>query len=328
MIHPLSLACLPTPLHPLRRASARLGVEIWIKRDDLTGAALSGNKVRKLDFLMADALASGATSVITTGAVTSNHARATAIAGRQLGLQPVLMLRGQPPAVAEGNLLLDALVGSEIHYVTPEDYVHREARMAALADARRATGDRPYIIPEGGSNAIGALGYVRAARELSTQALAEGLRFDVAFCAVGSGGTLAGLAMGGLAGTSVLGVAVCDDKTTFSARVLAIAAEAGERWGLGLTDGWEVVEGFQGRGYGLSRPEELAELRLLAREEGILLDPVYTGKAWFALANLARDGKLGKRVLFWHTGGLLGLFGRGAELLDATPDPRSAPGGS
>lgn len=309
MVPTVSLARLPTPLHPLRRLSAELGVEVWCKRDDLTGAALSGNKVRKLEFLLADAQRSGADVVITTGGIQSNHARATAVAARELGLRPVLLLRGEPPPVPDGNLLLDRLLGAEVHWCTPDEYrARRNERMAEIADELRAGGERPYVVPEGGSNGLGALGYVRAAEEV-----ADGqARFDHVVCAVGSGGTLAGLALGPDVGR-VHGVAVCDDRATFSARVRAIAAEAG----LGLPpegERWEVTEGYQGPGYGVATAEVWDTIAHVARLEGLVLDPVYTGKAMHALVSEARAGRWRGRLLYWHTGGVFGLFGRGAEV--------------
>lgn len=315
MIPPLSLSRADTPLQHLAGPSRRLGVEVWIKRDDLTGSGLSGNKVRKLDFLMAHALQQGADTVITCGGIQSNHCRATAVAARQLGLDPVLLLRGQPEGDPDGNLLLDRILGATLHWTDAQGYAHRGARMEALARDLRSRGRRPFVIPEGGSNAVGALGYVRAGRELMAQQAARGLAFDSVVCAVGSGGTLAGLAMAGLE-ARVLGVAVCDDRATFRARVQAIADE-GLSLGLRLPDdGWDVIEGHQGRGYGLSTPDELEIQVRFARETGIFLDPVYTGKAWCAIERLAGTdpARLGSRVLFWHTGGLFGLFGRGAEL--------------
>lgn len=320
MIEPLQLAQQPTPLQPLRRLSAELGVELWIKRDDLTGAGLAGNKVRKLEYLLADAIAQGATAVVTCGGIQSNHCRATALAARMVGLRPVLLLRGTPPEPAQldGNLLLDTILGAEIRWTDPDGYQRRDALMADIADELRAAGEVPYVIPEGGSSALGAMGFVRAGQELAAQCDALGMSFDTVVSATGSGGTLAGLAMSGLP-SRVLGVAVCDDRAYFRAKVEAIAAEAGRS----LSEGWDVLEGAQGRGYGLSTPEELRAQVRMAREEGILLDPVYTGKAWCGLlALLRRDpAALGGRVLLWHTGGLFGAFGRGAEYAQALERP-------
>ncbi|MFT4975230.1 MAG: D-cysteine desulfhydrase [Myxococcota bacterium] len=315
MIEPLRLAQIPSPIQPLPRLSKRLGVELWIKRDDLTGAGLSGNKVRKLCYLLAEAKAQGASAVITCGGIQSNHCRATAIAARQVGLVPVLLLRGEPPADIDGNLLLDVIVGATIHWTDAAGYQRRDEQMAVLAEELRAAGERPYIIPEGGSNAVGALGFVAAGAELARQLQDVGLQMDTVVSATGSGGTLAGLALSG-APTRMLGVAVCDDRDYFRAKVEAIGREALDRFGLRLpAGGWDVLDGAQGRGYALATPEELRAQASLAREEGILLDPVYTGKAWCALlaAVTADPRALGERVMLWHTGGLFGVFGRGAE---------------
>jgi D-cysteine desulfhydrase len=308
---PLALAQLPTPIHPLMRSSERLGVELWIKRDDLTGSLLSGNKVRKLDFLMEDAKKRGATRVITCGGIQSNHARATAAAARMLHLEPYLLLRGDPPAIPEGNLLLDGLLGARIEWVDEAGYQERDEKMARMAQSLGGA----YVIPEGGSNALGALGYLRAARELQLQQLERGIRFDTVICAVGSGGTLAGLVLGGLE-SRLVGVAVAPDALGFRKRIAGILAEAqGLGFGVLAASRWEILDGF-GRGYAKTRPEEIAEARLLAREEGILVDPVYTGKAWYKMVERLSEqpGCFGQRVLFWHTGGIFGWFGRGAEI--------------
>jgi D-cysteine desulfhydrase len=304
------LARLPTPLERLDRLSAELGAEVWCKRDDLTGLELTGNKVRKLEWLLGEAVAAGADTVITTGGLQSNHARATAVAARKLGMRPVLLLRGEPVAQPESNLLLDVLLGAELHWCTPEEYrARRNERMAEIAAELSRQGHRPYIIPEGGSSGLGARGYSEAAAEVA----GEGLRFDHVVCAVGSGGTLAGLALGPDLGP-IRGVAVCDDRAYFSAIVHRIAEEAalgalpaeGERW--------SVVEGYQGPAYAVATPEIWQTIRLVARTEGLLLDPVYTGKAMHALVSEVRAKRWGGRLLFWHTGGAFGLFGRGAEV--------------
>jgi D-cysteine desulfhydrase len=307
---PLALG--PTPLVPLRRLSAHLGVEVFAKRDDLTGFELSGNKVRKLELLLGDALARGADCVLTTGGAQSNHARATALAARQLGLAPFLLLRGERPDAPDSNLLLDALAGAAIRWCSPDDYRHRrDAILASWADALRADGRRPYIIPEGGSNGLGAIAFARAAAELSAQLDGP---IDRVVVAVGSGGTLAGLALGALP-CPVSGVAVCDDAAYFSARVRAIAAEASALGAPPLPEsGWEVVEGWQGPAYAVATPEIWETIALVARLEGLLLDPVYTGKAMHALRGEVLAGRWGGRIVFWHTGGAFGLFGRGAEL--------------
>lgn len=318
---PLDLARLPTPLEQLERTSARLGVEVWVKRDDLTGLGLSGNKVRKLAWLLADAQARGATVLVTTGGIQSNHCRATAAAAARLGLRCVLLLRGAAPAPGQldGNLLLDAFFGAEVRWCTPEGYRQRDARMAAIAAELEEEGALPYVIPEGGSNALGALAFARACDELRAQQPDGG--FDSVVCAVGSGGTLAGLAMGGLRGR-VLGIAVCDDAPSFRGRARDIAAE-GAALGLVLPppgpDTWDVLEDWRGPAYAQTTPDAWRQHAAFSAETGLLLDPVYTGKAWAAIEDLAARApeRLGRRVLFWHTGGAFGLFGRGAELAAA-----------
>ncbi len=307
MTHPrLRLARLPTPTEPLERLSAMVGVELWVKRDDLTGLGLSGNKVRKLEFLLADAQRQGANVVITTGGIQSNHCRATAVAARMLGMRPVLLLRGEDPGVPDGNLLLDRLLGAEIHWCTADEYRHRrDERMLALAQQARAAGERPYVVPEGGSNGLGAQAYASAAEEIR-----DG-DFDHLFVAVGSGGTVAGLAMAGLR-AHVHGIAVCDDEASFRARVDHIHREAGG----GAVDPrvWSIDDRYRGEAYGVAGSEVWATIALVARTEGLLLDPTYTGKAMHALLGEANIGRISGRVLFWHTGGAFGLFGRGAEV--------------
>ncbi len=300
------LAQLPTPLQPLERLSASVGAELWVKRDDLTGLGLSGNKVRKLELILAEALRHDCDTVITTGGIQSNHCRATAVAARMLGLRPVLLLRGEEPGVPEGNLLLDRLLGAEVHWCTHEQYHHqRGAIMAGIADDLAARGSRPWVIPSGGSNAAGALAYARAARELGDA------RFDHVFVAVGSGGTVAGLAMAGLP-ARVHGVAVCDDEATFLAKVEALHRDAGAS---GIDpQGWCIDDRYRGEAYGVAGPEVWETITTVARTEGLLLDPTYTGKAMHGMLSEIRAGRVGGRVLFWHTGGVFGLFGGGGEL--------------
>ena len=315
------LAIRPTPLHRLPRLSRELGVDLWVKRDDLTGAALSGNKVRKLEYLLRDAVSRGADTVITCGGVQSNHARATAIAAAQLGLQSLLILRGEEPPRLEGNLLLDRMVGAHVLWVTPDEYRDR----ARIFDEQRrrleAQGRRVALIPEGGSTALGALGYVAAMEEVAAQTFAEDLTFDTIVCAVGSGGTLAGLLSGARTfakRTQVVGVNVCDDAPTFFGIVRSLLDDMTEAYGLEEVPDKDIrlLDGFVGAGYALSRPHELALLRHVAQTEGLLLDPVYTGKAFFGLRETLRTNRLafGERVLFVHTGGLYGLFPKAADM--------------
>jgi D-cysteine desulfhydrase len=317
----VSLARVPTPLERLERAGERLGVELLVKRDDLTGAELGGNKVRKLEFLLAEALAKGCDTVVTLGGEQSNHCRATALASTRLGMRPVLLLRtadpGRPPP-ATANILLDRIAGAEVRWISMADWARRDELMAEIGEELAGAGRRPYLIPEGGSNALGAWGYVRAVvEELDAELAALPPRPTTVVHACGSGGTGAGLILGAAMcgwrdrAIRVAGVNVCDDRDYF-VRVIGRICRDFERWvPLGIGDGdIDIVDGHVGLGYGRSRPEELRELLDLGRREGLVLDPVYTGKAYFGLVQeLRRDARrFGDRVVFVHTGGIFGLF--------------------
>lgn len=318
----IHLAHIPTPLQRMERLSRQCGVEIFFKRDDLTGSELSGNKVRKLEFLLADAVAQGADTVLTCGGAQSNHCRATALAAVKAGLESVLLLRTADPAhppMPTGNILLDRLAGSEIVWITPDQYQRRDAIFAQEAERLRQQGRKTAIIPEGGSTALGAWGYVAAMAELvaDLKHLDGGeIKPTTVVSATGSGGTTAGLALGaGLskAALRVAGVNVCNDRDHFVAIIDRICHRFTQTWPAAEPADnlpYEIVDGYVGRGYALSRPEELAAIRDLARLEGVILDPVYTGKAYFGMmAELARNRKrFGERIVFIHTGGLFGLF--------------------
>ena len=318
----LDLARTGTPLEALPRTSAALGVEILVKRDDLTGAELTGNKVRKLEFLLADALDQGADTVITCGGEQSNHARATALAAARVGLRCRLVLRTDDPAAppaTTANILLDRLAGAAIRWISRPDWARRNEIMAEEAEAVAARGRRPYVIPEGGSNALGAWGYIACAHELADDLAAHPVRPTTIVHATGSGGTAAGLVMGarlaGLheRGVRVAAVNVCDDRGYFVEVVTRLCAELTARWSLPVTigpDDVDIVDGHVGLGYARSRPEELATIRDLCRRDGLVLDPVYTGKAFHGMVTeLGRDrGRFGERIVFVHTGGIFGLF--------------------
>ncbi|UCG13762.1 MAG: D-cysteine desulfhydrase family protein [Deltaproteobacteria bacterium] len=319
----LALAHTPTPLEPLKRLGETLGVELYFKRDDLTGAELTGNKVRKLEFLLADALDKGADSVVTCGAAQSNHARATAIAAVKVGLSSRLLLRTPDPAhppSLEGNILLDRLAGAEIVWISYEQYGRRAEMFQREAESLRKVGKTPYLIPEGGSNALGAWGYVRTVEELANdlETLPGGTEQPTTIVhATGSGGTTAGLILGvQLTGLQarVVGINVCNDRDYFVRVVGDICETALSDHQLDLPfkreRDVEILDGYVGRGYGKTRPQELSLLRDLARTEGIFLDPVYTGKAFFGMAReLQQDPDVfGERVVFIHTGGIYGLF--------------------
>jgi|JI10StandDraft_1071094.scaffolds.fasta_scaffold41622_6 D-cysteine desulfhydrase len=332
----VSLARTGTPLQPLPRTSAALGVEVLVKRDDLTGAELSGNKVRKLEFLFAEALTAGADTVITCGGEQSNHCRATALAAARLGLACRLILRTDDPAAppaATGNILLDRLAGATVRWISRPAWADRAALLAEEAEAVRAAGGVPYVIPEGGSNATGSWGYVACAEELVGDLAALPPRPTTVIYACGSGGTGAGLIVGarlhGLA-ARIAGVNVCDDRAYFQRVIGRICADLTAGAGLDLPigpDDIELVDGHVGLGYAKSRPEELVTVRDLCRRDGLVLDPVYTGKAFHGVVTeLARDrGRFGERIVFVHTGGIFGLFPAAAllaPLLDAPGDGR------
>jgi D-cysteine desulfhydrase len=324
------LANLPTRGHWLRYGQSdrpRDPTErfrIWLKHDDHTGTELMGNKVRKLEYLMAEALAEGATHVITCGGEQSNHARATAFAAAQLGLRSILILRTddpEDPPAATGNILLDRLVGAELQWISRSAWRDRTQLLAEAVERVRRAGDRPYIIPEGGSNALGSWGYLRAMHELAADlaGIAAPDHPVTIVYACGSGGTGAGLILGAkllrLArrGIRVAGVNVCDDRAYFVDAITRICAEADARWQLGanVTEAdIDIVDGHVGRSYARSSPEELATIRDVCRSDGIALDPVYTGKAFHGMVTeLAVDPtRFGSAIAFLHTGGLFGLF--------------------
>ena len=305
----LGLAHLPTPLEPADRLGAALGMEpgcLWVKRDDCTGLAGGGNKARKLDYLCADALASGCDTLVTGGGRQSNHARMTAAAANRLGLDCTLVLTSAAPSHPTGNVVLDLVLGASIEWAGALDYPGTEAAIesacARLADEGRA----PYAIPVGGASAIGALGYVDAARELSEQ-LPE---VALVVVADGSGGTHAGLAAGLGHHDRVMGVDV-GARPDLDDAVGPKAAEVATLAGLAPPSGTALVDhGERGEGYGATTDACRAAIDLAARTEGLILDPVYTGKAMAGLVAARRDGRIGAgtRTVFVHTGGMPALF--------------------
>ncbi|MBI2893526.1 MAG: D-cysteine desulfhydrase family protein [Deltaproteobacteria bacterium] len=322
----ISLANLPTPIQPLSRLGRAFGIDLSVKRDDLTGGADSGNKLRKLELLAADAVAQGADTLVTCGGIQSNHCRATAVVAARLGLRSMLLLRtaevDRDPGY-EGNVLVDRILGARIRLVTPEEYARRAEVMAEVGAELRSEGRKPYLIPEGGSNALGALGYLSCCDEIARQS-AE--RWDTIAYACGSGGTGAGLEMGVrqyLEGTRPIGFAVCDDASYFAGVISRLAAEAHDRFGAPEVPRAEIRidDRYKGVGYAKSRPEELVRIREAARAEGLVTDPVYTGKALHGLlCELERDPRaFGRRVLFIFTGGLYGLFAAGESFRGLLP---------
>lgn len=307
----VALARHPSPVDRLDRLRAALGPgcpTLLMKRDDLLGFGGGGNKVRKLQLILAEAQAAGADTLITCGGVQSNHARATAAAGAALGLEVVLVLNGEPPAVATGNLKLDALFGADIHFVVSRD--QRAPMMEAIAAERRSAGRRPFVIPLGASTPTGALGFARGVAELSS----AGVRPDVIVHATSSGGTQAGLITGtALMGTSprILGISADDPADALRQTIAPLLAGMASRLGaraetIGATRPIEVDDSEVGAGYGIPTDASREATELLARREGILVDPTYTSKAMAGLLRRIRAGEFGsdQTVLFWHTGGL------------------------
>jgi D-cysteine desulfhydrase family pyridoxal phosphate-dependent enzyme len=319
-----SLATLPTPLERALNMETALGSRcprIYLKRDDLTGLAFGGNKTRKLEYLLADALANGATTLVTEGAAQSNHARITAAAAAIAGLRCVLVLDARHGSDVAGNLLLDHLLGAEVRIVP--DKAARSAVMASIGDELRAAGERPYVIPTGGSVPIGAAGYVTMVAELMTQLLSIGEAPTRLYFPTGSLGTQAGLVVGARAFSApfvVYGVAVEHPVEQLIADGVALANRTAELLGTeqsyGVTD-ISIDGAFIGAAYGVPTEEGTEAIRLLARTEAVFLDPVYSGKSMAALISHARAGELDPTgsVVFLHTGGGPSLFATGTNLL-------------
>ena len=315
----------PTPLVKHRRLDEMLSLDLWIKRDDATSRAESGNKVRKLELLLGDAVAKGADTIITCGGIQSNHARATALCCASLGMGCVLLLRVEDPARTAlplaGNVLLDRMAGAEVRLISRADYVRRGEVMERVAAGLRDEGRKPYVVPEGGSNGLGSLGYVECMREVAGQMRAgmagSGAPFDVVMHACGSGGTAAGVALGASAhgvARAVRAFAVCDDAATFRATIDRIVGEARALdASLGEPAPLVVDDTAKGPAYGVASPEQRATIVRVARASGLVLDPVYTGKAMHGLLQAVERGDVprGSRVLFLHTGGLPGLLAQG-----------------
>ena len=317
------LANLPTKIEKLERISAQLqGPSIYIKRDDQTGTELSGNKIRKLEYCIREAIDQGCDTLITCGGIQSNHCRATAAAAAKLGLKAIVVLRGHDPDTYEGNLLLDHLLGAEVRWISSEDYRdHRMDIMHTIADEVSAKGQQAYVIPEGASSGIGAFGYFSALQEIVQQEQELGISFDAVIVAVGSGGTHGGLLLAQqLLPTShrITGINVCDDEDYFIKAITTVIEESAHYLDQSVTiptEAIEIIDGYVGKGYAQSQPQELQCIKDLASLEGVILDPVYTGKAFYGLVEEIRKGTFQdlQNILFIHTGGLYGLFPHSAS---------------
>jgi D-cysteine desulfhydrase family pyridoxal phosphate-dependent enzyme len=323
----VSLAYLPTPLERLDNLSKLLDVDLWVKRDDQTGLALGGNKARKLEFLLGEAIEEGADVIITTGGSQSNHARMTAAACRKVRLECRLVLdRGVHPE--NGNLLLDQLLGPEIEIVESSDPAIAAGRMEELASELRNKGRRPYVIPRGGSVPAGAVGYANMVAELSTQCQDVGIDVDAVYLGTGSCGTHSGIMAGRVAlglQWTVQGISVSRSRREQIPKIVTMIGAALSH--LKIAEGFEqedvrVDESFVGPGYGHPTAETWGAIELLGVHEGLILDPVYTGKAMAGLLTHIRSGRVkqGQTVVFVHTGGSPALFAYYRELEEALTD--------
>lgn len=310
-----NIAHIPTPIHRLERLSRSWGGDIWIKRDDQTGSGLSGNKIRKLEYLLTEADSQKADTIITCGGIQSNHCRATAIAAAQLGFKCILVLRGQPSGAPDGNLFLDKLAGAKVIFLSDDEY-HGDlsGQLNRVAAQVTTSGNKPYIIPEGGSDPVGAWGYVEALGELIQQCQHEGIKPDRVVCATGSGGTHAGLWIGTQIhgwDVEIVSVTVCYSAKEIRKRIGDIINGMIDRYSLpcrfSLSD-ISVWDGYIGPGYARAGREDLTVITEVARSEGIILDPVYTGKAARALKEELRADRAPGISLLLHTGGIFGLF--------------------
>jgi 1-aminocyclopropane-1-carboxylate deaminase/D-cysteine desulfhydrase-like pyridoxal-dependent ACC family enzyme len=303
-----ALAILPTPLHPAPRLSAATGTELWLKRDDLTGVGLGGNKVRKLELLAADARRQGADTLISVGAPQSNHARTVAAAAAMLGMRCELVLGGRRPPEPSGNLMLDALFGARLHFAGSDDWAELDRASQQVAAEASSRGATPYLMPVGGSVPLGAAAFAAAYVELRAQCQAVGLQPAVIIHASSSAGTQAGLEIGRyLCGDdiAILGVDVAKITGSLADEVRRLAAATASL--IGVPDPVlepRVLDGYLGAGYAIPSAGGNRALHLLARTEGVIADPVYSAKALHAVCEESFDGP----VVFWHTGGTPALF--------------------
>jgi D-cysteine desulfhydrase family pyridoxal phosphate-dependent enzyme len=312
----VSLAALPTPVETLPRLSRKLNRTLWIKRDDLTGLALGGNKTRKLELLCADAILRQADTIITGGAPQSNHCRQTAAAAAKLGLRCILVLAGKPQPTDTGNLLIDSLVGAELVWAGDKP---RDQAMQETVDHERSAGRNPYLIPYGGSNPLGAAAYALAMRELKNQNVTP----DWIIFPSSSAGTQTGLILGARLFQfpgRIYGISVDLAAPLLREKISTLLAETMRAFG-GLEsfppESILIDDRFLGAGYGKPGAPEREAIQLFAREEGILLDPVYSGRAAGGMLELIRrnDIPASETILFWHTGGIPALWAYAKEIL-------------
>lgn len=310
------LGFFPTPLQRLRPTAYGGATQVFLKRDDQTGLAFGGNKVRKLEYLVGDALRLGADTLVTVGAAQSNHARMTAAAAASVGMDCDLVLAEPEIAQPSANLLLDEVLGARVHFVPSQDWAELDAAMLRQGETLRAAGSRPYLIPLGGSSAIGVLGFVEGLLELYEQFVALDSEPDLVVLASSSGASHAGLEVGrrliGAENMKVLGFGVAKTAGELRDDISRLASETLRMIGVGdevSPDEVAVDLNYLGGGYAAPTPEGIAAIRVLARTAGVLLDPAYTGKAFAGVLDLLKGTSLReKTVVFWHTGGGVALF--------------------
>lgn len=318
ILKPLKIT-LKTPIEEIH--GLRTTAKIYIKRDDLNGLLISGNKARKLEYLIADAKNHNCDTIITCGPVQSNHCRTTAAFAQHFGFECHLLLRlhGKPRKIYTGNLLIDKLLDARVNYITPAQYQQRNEIVKVYADRLKRKGKRPYIIPVGGSNEIGALGYLDCMKEMEDFIKAH--KIEAVYCAVGSGGTYAGLLLGKKSlnlKIDLNGIIICDTIEYFKEKIRKICEMAIEKSNLGIEineDDINLIDGFVGEGYGIPYPAELKTIGRLAKS-GIILEPVYTGKAFYGMLNHLRKNRY-KKVIFIHTGGIFSIFAFNKEITKA-----------
>lgn len=321
----VDLAATPTPIQRLESLSDNYPGELYVKRDDDTAGVAQGNKIRKLEYLLGDAIDEGADTVITAGGLQSNHCRATAVCARRLGLDPYLLLHGDEPDVFDGNLLLDKLAGAEVEYITESTYrKHRGEKFEAVEETLREAGRIPYSVPVGGSDPIGIQGYVRAYEEIAEYVTETGNEFDRIFCAAGSGGTQAGLLAGAMAAdheTDIVGVNITESAVDeIAAEIMANIEGLPEVADVTpfdldtVRDRITVLPDYVGPGYAQVTDADVETIVEAGRTEGLILDTSYTGKAFRAFLE---ESEAGERNLFVHTGGSYGLFPNREQLTAA-----------
>ncbi len=326
----INIAFLPTQIERLDRfvKYMDLPVDLYIKRDDETGLYATGNKIRKLEYILGYALEHGYDTLVTCGGIQSNHARTTSYVATKMGLESYLILKGDAPSFPDGNYLLDKLFGSRVEWVTEKEY---EENIEGIFDRVRKKlekeGRKALIIPEGASYALGVFGYIEATKELKEQLQNMNIKVNYVFSSVGSGGTLAGFLIGQRTfslDTKMYGINVCDDKGFFQNKILDIVSQFREfypdwrKWSYISKEDIDIIDGYVGEGYGIPYKEEIEMIKILAKTEAIILDPTYTGKAFYGMINEIKEGTIeaGSKVLFIHTGGIYGIFPQKAQFMD------------